>query len=150
MICSFSNLDKQSWSSHLKLFFLGYSLQPSVVTNHSLAVFTKNIFAIWWDPAYDHKADAKRMADNLISVRDDCLNNFGMKDARHPGSGFYFNVFIWREQGYLGKSDWCNCVPTDPFGYHFVTIHYTHIHGFILYHEAFHIFQSTSPPGNLN
>merc|ERR1712142_47039 len=36
----------------------GCSVQTYYGTPDTLALFTKNIFAIWWDPKHDHLADA--------------------------------------------------------------------------------------------
>merc|ERR1719244_2361628 len=62
----------------------GCSVQTYYGTPDTLLLFTKNIFAIWWDPAHDHAADAEPLADILISVRQDCLANLGMKDPPNP------------------------------------------------------------------
>ena len=89
------------------------------------------------------------MADTLISVRDDCLNNMGMKDPPNPGSGFYYNVFIWH-RGDIFPEGWGNGQGTDQFGFPFMSIYFSWNPNSVLYHEGFHIYQYVSnSPGNI-
>jgi hypothetical protein len=110
-------------------------------TPDTLSLFKKNIFAIWWDPAYDHSADAEPLADILISIRDDCLSNLGMMDPPNPGKGFFYNVYIHHGEDDLFPSGWGMGQGTDPFGRTFLTMHFAGLFSQTLYHEGFHIFQ---------
>ena len=116
-------------------------------TPDTLSLFKKNIFAIWWDPAHDHSADAEPLADILTSIRDDCLSNLGMMDPPNPGKGFFYNVYIHHGEDDLFPSGWGMGQGTDPFGRPFLTMHFGGLFSQTLYHEGFHIFQyaATSP-----
>merc|ERR1712223_239679 len=63
----------------------GCSLQTYWGSEDSLNVFTRGIFAIWWDPKFDHESNAQPLFEILNLVRDDCLNNLGMADPPNPG-----------------------------------------------------------------
>jgi len=131
----------------------GCSVQTYYGTPDTLALFTKNIFAIWWDPKHDHLADAEPLADILIGVRDDCLSNLGMKDPPNPGTGFYYNVYIHHGDDDLFPSGWAMGQGTDPYGFPYLTLHYSGLFGSnggsqTVYHEGFHIFQyNANSPG---
>ena len=55
---------------------------------------TKDIFAIWWDPIFDHSDDTNTLFEKLIMIRNDCLDNLGMADPPNPHAGFFYNVYI--------------------------------------------------------
>jgi hypothetical protein len=115
----------------------------------SLEVLTNGIFAIWWDPIYDHAADAAIMFAQLNVIRDDCLDNLGMADPPNPAAGFYYNVYIHHGADDLFPEGWGNGQGTDSFGMPFLTLpDGAHVSASNLYHEGFHIFQySANSPG---
>merc|ERR1712106_935353 len=124
----------------------GCSVQTYYGTPDTLSLFTKNIFAIWWDPAHDHSGDAEPLADILIRIRDDCLLNLGMMDPPNPKKGFYYNVYIHHGEDDLFPSGWVMGQGTDPFGLPFLTLHFGGMGlatggSQTVYHEGFHIFQ---------
>ena len=51
---------------------------------------TDNIFAIWWDPKFDHREDAYLLLEKLMAIREDLLNNLGMADPPNPSAGKCF------------------------------------------------------------
>ena len=63
------------------------SLQTYWGSTETLSVVTDNIFAIWWDPKFDHKEDAYLLLEKLIAIREDLLNNLGMADPPNPSAG---------------------------------------------------------------
>jgi len=76
-----------------------------------------------------------------------------MKDPPNPGSGFYYNVYIHHGEDDLFPSGWAMGQGTDPFGFPYLTMHYSGLFGTsggsqTLYHEGFHIFQyEANSPG---
>ena len=56
------------------------SLQTEFGSEDTLLVEVDDIFAIWWDPAFDHSQDLEVMFGWLKEIRQDCLNNLGMLD----------------------------------------------------------------------
>ena len=111
-------------------------------------MLTKNIFAVWWDPINDYSVEAERLADTLISIRDDCLINLGMRDPPNPGKGFYYNVYIYVDND-LFPSEWGAGQGTDTFGVPFLALGFDAIFSSTAWHEAFHIFQyETTSPGD--
>ena len=63
------------------------SLQTYWGSTETLSVVTDNIFAIWWDPKFDHKEDAYLLLEKLMAIREDLLNNLGMADPPNPSAG---------------------------------------------------------------
>jgi len=117
------------------------SLQTYWGSEDSLSVFTRGIFAVWWDPQFDHEADAQPLYEILNLIRDDCLNNLGMADPPNPGQGFYYNVYIHHGQDDLFPSGWALGQGTDPYGLPFLTVPHGSLGSRSIYHEGFHIFQ---------
>lgn len=115
----------------------------------TLAVYTEDIYAIWWDPRFDHAADAPIMAAQLIEIRRDCIDDLGMADPPNPPAGFYYNVYIHRGADDDFPEAWGNGQGTDRFGMPFLTLPVgAHRDRGNLYHEGFHIFQySATSPG---
>jgi len=119
----------------------GCSLQTYWGSEDSLSVFTRGIFAVWWDPKFDHEADAQPLYEILNLVRDDCLTNLGMADPPNPDQGFFYNVYIHHGQDDLFPSGWALGQGTDPFGLPFLTVPHGSLGSRSIYHEGFHIFQ---------
>merc|ERR1719334_420114 len=115
----------------------------------TLSLYTKNIWAIWWDPKFDHAEDAKKLADILIYVRNDCLMNLGMADPPNPGSGYYYNVYIHHGADDMFPEGWAMGQGTDPFGFPYLTLGYGGLFSSnpdfpgskTVYHEGYHVFQ---------
>ena len=70
------------------------SLQTNWGSTDTLYVVTRDIFAVWWYPKFDHETDANVLLDKLIPIRADCVYNLGMSDPPNPGQGFFYNVYI--------------------------------------------------------
>ena len=127
------------------------SLQTNWGSVDSLSVVTENIFAVWWDPIFDHADDIPYILEKLIFIRNDCLENLGMSDPPNPANGFFYNVYIHHDQNDgdqdLFPNGWAYGQGTDPFGFPFLTVPHGGIYSKTLYHEGFHIFQydSNSP-----
>ena len=67
---------------------------------------TKNIFAIWWDPIFDHSDDTNTLFEKLIMIRNDCLDNLGMADPPNPNGGFFYNVYIHHNDQDMFPNGW--------------------------------------------
>merc|ERR1719348_88284 len=121
----------------------GLELRTQWGSVDTLSVYTWDIYAIWWDPAYDHYADAVSIADKLLVVRTDCLDNLGMRDPPNPEQGFYFNVYIHHQGNEIDPfpDGWALGVGTDTFGVPYLTIPKGSVYSNSIYHEGFHIFQ---------
>ena len=132
------------------------SLQTYWGSTETLSVVTDNIFAIWWDPKFDHREDAYLLLEKLMAIREDLLNNLGMADPPNPSAGFFYNVYIHSNDA-SGEEDlfpdgWAQGQGTDPYGLPFLTVPsvpwYDGIHSTAIYHEGYHIFQySQNSPG---
>ena len=72
----------------------GLELRTEFGSIEDLEVATDGIFAIWWDPKFDHASDTETMFKLLNDVRSDSLLNLGMQDPPNPGSGYFYNVYI--------------------------------------------------------
>ena len=108
----------------------------------SLEVATDDIFAVWWDPQFDHHSDAQIIFTQLKRIRQDCLHNLGMADPPNPSAGYYYNVYIHHGQKDCFPNQWGNGQGTDKYGMPFLTLPIgVHTSESNLYHEGFHIFQ---------
>ena len=114
---------------------------PEVVTN--------GIFAIWWDSQFDHTADAPIMFEQLNAIRDDCIDNLGMRDPPNPESCFYYNVYVHHGEDDGFPNGWANGQGTDSNGMPFLTLPAgLNTDPANTFHEGFHIFQyQASSPG---
>ncbi len=115
----------------------------------TLAFYVEDIFAIWWDPRFDHAADAPILAEQLIAIRRDCIDDLGMADPPNPPAGYYYNVYIHHGADDVFPEGWGNAQSTDRFGMPFLTLpDGAHRDPANIYHEGFHIFQySATSPG---
>lgn len=125
----------------------GCSLQTYWGSEETLSVVTHGIFAVWWDPLFDHGADSQPLFETLSMIRDDCLTNLGMADPPNPAAGFYYNVYIHHGQDDQFPEGWALGQGTDPYGLPFLTVPHGYVRHQSIYHEGFHIFQymATSP-----
>jgi len=117
------------------------TLQTYWGSEDTLSVATRGIFAIWWDPKFDHGEDAEPLFETLEYIRDDCLYNLGMADPPNPSAGFYYNVYIHHGDQDLFPNGWALGQGTDPFGFPFLTVPHGSLPSHSIYHEGFHIFQ---------
>lgn len=126
-----------------------YILQSEFSSVESHEVVTDGIFAIWWDPIFDHTADAAVMLEQLNAIRTDCLDNLAMTDPPNPTGGFYYNVYIHHDADDGFPEWWGNGQGTDSYGMPYLTLpNGAHIERSNLYHEGFHIFQyGANSPG---
>lgn len=124
-------------------------LQTAFGSTSTLSVVTQGIFAIWWDPKFDHTADAPILFGMLEDIREDCLTNLDMQDPPNPPSGFYCNVYIHHGAEDLLPDGWSNGLGTDEFGQPFLTLPAgLHLDLSNVLHEGFHVFQySSNSPG---
>lgn len=115
----------------------------------TLELWTDGIFAVWWEPQFDHADDASLITTQLQSLRRDCLDNLGMLDPPNPTAGYYYNVYIHHGEDDGFPEGWANGQGTDSNGMPFLTLPVgAHISEANLYHEGFHIFQySANSPG---
>jgi len=142
-----------------------YTVQQCTGTNHqtpqslllrtefgsetALRVETDGIFAIWWDPKFDHENDLSTMFKWLNEIRADSIINLGMQDPPNPGAGYFYNVYIHHGNQDLLPEGWGNGQGTDTYGMPFLTLptgyHLSYLN---VLHEGFHIFQySSNSPG---
>jgi len=114
-----------------------------------LSVVTEGIFAIWWDPRFDHTTDAPILFEILEDIREDCLNNLSMQDPPNPAAGYYYNVYIHHGADDLLPDEWGNGQGTDQFGQPFLALPAgLHLDLSNVLHEGFHVFQySSDSPG---
>lgn len=127
---------------------LDLTLRTAWGSEETLEVVTDGIYAIWWDPRFDHAADAVAMFDQLHRIRRECLDELGMADPPNPAAGYYYNVYIHHGEDDDFPAEWVNGQGTDRFGMPYLALpNGAHIEEANLYHEGFHIFQyeATSP-----
>ena len=125
------------------------SLRTEFGSEDTLNVEVDDIFAIWWDPAFDHSQDLAQMFQWLKEIRYDCLDNLDMEDPPNPSAGYYYNVYIHHGEEDSFPNWWGNGQGTDTYGMPYLTLpNGAHLdHGNIL-HEGFHVFQySANSPG---
>ena len=117
-------------------------LESPWATEETHRVEVDDIFAIWWDPNFDHDADLPTMFGWLKDIRQDCLNNLDMADPPNPAAGRFYNVYIHHGEDDSFPNEWGNGQGTDELGMPFLTLpNGAHIdHGNVM-HEGFHIFQ---------
>ncbi len=124
-------------------------LRTEFGSTSTLELVTQGIFAIWWDPQFDHAADAQVLFQTLEFIREDCLTNLNMQDPPNPDAGYYFNIYIHHGANDQFPDGWANGVGTDVYGMPFFTVPYglaTDYNNTL--HEGFHIFQySGDSPG---
>ena len=115
--------------------------EPVVVTN--------GIFAVLWDPDFDHTSETDIMFEQFNAVRDDCINNLGLSDPPNPESCFYYNIYVHHgsQDGY--PNGWANGQGTDSSSMPFLTLPAgLNTDPANTYHEGFHIFQyQANSPG---
>ena len=112
-------------------------------------VVTNGIYAIWWDPKFDHEQDLAEMFNWLNEIRRDCTENLSMSDPPNPIAGYYYNVYIHHDDQDSFPAWWGNGQGTDINGMPFLTLpNGAHIDKLNVYHEGFHIFQyNSNSPG---
>lgn len=120
-------------------------LESPWATEETHRVEVDDIFAIWWDPNFDHDDDLSTMFGWLKDIRQDCLHNLGMADPPNPAAGRYYNVYVHHGEDDSFPNEWGNGQGTDSLGMPFLTLpDGAHIdHGNVM-HEGFHIFQYMS------
>ena len=125
------------------------SLQTEFGSVNTLSVETNGVFAIWWDPKFDHTNDLPTIFNWLNEIRTDCIDNLGMADPPNPPAGYYYNVYIHHGADDLLPSGWGNGQGTDKYGMPFLTLPVgAHLEYGNVLHEGFHIFQySANSPG---
>ncbi|MFT5738494.1 MAG: hypothetical protein ACI9SG_002849 [Maribacter sp.] len=128
---------------------LGLELQSEFTNEQDYRVVADGIFAIWWDPRFDHENDIPFMLDTFKTLRQDCLNNLGMKDPPNVAAGVFFNIYIHHGERDNLPNGWGNGVGTNSFGVPYMTLpEGAHADFNNLLHEGFHIFQySNNSPG---
>lgn len=125
------------------------SLQSEFASEDTHLVEVDDIFAIWWDPAFDHSGDLETLFGWLKEIRQDCRENLGMEDPPNPEAGHFYNVYIHHGEDDSFPNGWANGQGTNSYGLPFLTLpDGAHLeHGNVL-HEGFHIFQySANSPG---
>jgi len=112
-------------------------------------VDTDGIYAVWWASQFDHFDDTPVMFELLDAIRDDCINNLGMRDPPNPESCFYYNIYVHHGAADGYPDGWANGQGTDSNGMPFLTLPAgLNTDPANLYHEGFHIFQyQASSPG---
>ncbi len=115
--------------------------EPVVVTN--------GIFAVLWDPDFDHNSETEIMFEQFNAVRDDCINNLGMSDPPNPESCFYYNIYVHHGDQDGFPNGWANGQGTDSSSMPFLTLPAgLNTDPANTYHEGFHIFQyQANSPG---
>ena len=109
---------------------------------NTLKVKTQGIFAIWWDPKFEHEADLPQLFSWLEKIRKDCIENLGMADPPNPAAGYYYNVYIHHGKDDLLPEGWGNGQGTDKYNMPFLTLPVgAHLDKMNIHHEGFHIFQ---------
>jgi hypothetical protein len=123
----------------------GLVLQSPFADPSEIEVRTRGIWAIWWQPEFDHAADAEIIFDRLETVRCNALQFLRMRDPPNPARGRYYNVYIHHGTDDAFPDEWGNGQGTDAEDNPFLTLPA----GFLLDtanldHEGFHVFQYAS------
>lgn len=115
--------------------------EPVVVTN--------GIFAVLWDPEFDHTSETDIMFEQFNAIREDCINNLGMSDPPNPDSCFYYNIYVHHGDQDGFPNGWANGQGTDTSSMPFLTLPAgLNTDPANTYHEGFHIFQyQANSPG---
>ena len=126
-----------------------YKLRTEFGSVDKLKVKTRGIFAIWWDPEFEHEADLPTLFSWLEGIRKDCIENLGMSDPPNPLAGYYYNVYIHHGEKDIFPNAWGNGQGTDKYGMPFLTLPSgAHLDKLNVHHEGFHIFQyNANSPG---
>lgn len=122
----------------------GLTLSSPFAPVADMAIKTSGIFAVWWDPKFDHAADADFILKELNAVRADTIYNYGMQDPPNPAQGFYYNVYIHHngEDIHFPSQNWALGQGTNVEGRPFLTLpNGGHLDVTNLRHEGFHVFQ---------
>jgi hypothetical protein len=124
-------------------------LRTEFGSSNTLNVETDDIFAIWWDPRFDHSNDLPTLFQWLKDIRTDCVDNLGMADPPNPSAGYYYNVYIHHGDQDILPNGWGNGQGTDKFGMPYLTLpEGAHLEYGNVLHEGFHIMQySANSPG---
>lgn len=124
-------------------------LQNAFAEGETLEVRTQGIWAIWWDPRFEHDADAELLFERLEDLRVDCISRLGMRDPPNPEAGFYYNVYIHHGEQDVLPNEWANGQGTDRFRMPYLAMppgaarQLGNVH-----HEGFHVFQyQANSPG---
>lgn len=127
----------------------GLVLQSEFGDPMQLQVRTHGIWAIWWDPLFDHEADTTWLFDHLDEVRCRAINDLAMQDPPNPGRGVFYNVYIHHGDQDGFPDGWGNGQGTDGFGNPYLTLpNGAHLDEGNVDHEGFHVFQySGNSPG---
>ncbi|MEN1785406.1 MAG: DUF6055 domain-containing protein [Bacteroidota bacterium] len=124
-------------------------LRTAFGTTETLQVVTDDIFAIWWDPRFDHSKDTDEMFALLKSIRTKCLKDLGLADPPNPFMGYYYNIYIHHGPEDLFPEEWGNGQGTDRYRMPYLNLpDGAHLDKLNLFHEGFHIFQyNANSPG---
>jgi hypothetical protein len=124
-------------------------LDSQFASTPAFEVRTQGIWAVWWDPKFDHEQDAAWLLDRLDDVRCRSLLDLAMQDPPNPGRGVYYNVHIHHGGNDSFPNDWGNGQGTNDRGNPFLALpNGAHIDRGNIDHEGFHVFQySSNSPG---
>ena len=118
------------------------NLQSEFSNESDFEVRTQGIWAVWWDPKFDHEEDATWLLNRLDDVRCRSLNDLGMQDPPNPNRFTYYNVYIHHGENDAFPAGWGNGQGTDGFGNPFLTLpDGAATDRSNVDHEGFHVFQ---------
>ena len=110
---------------------------------------TDGIFAIWWDGDFSHLSETSTLFSRLAEVRNDAIQQLGMKDPPQLEECLYYNVYIHHGEDDGFPNGWGNGQGTDEHCRPYLTLpDGVQLNESNTYHEGFHIFQyNADSPG---
>lgn len=125
-----------------------YTINSQFSNTTDFGYVTDGIYIVWWDNEWNYEADALELLTYMNPYRDYCLNILEMQDPPNPNDGYYYNVYLHRNDDDF-PSGWGNGQGTDSNGYPYLTLPIgAHLDWVNVAHETFHVFQySATSPG---
>ncbi len=117
-----------------------------VSPQNSYSIQTGDVFAVWWDPAYNEIAqDAPVVLDLLTDVRKDATENLGFGPLYSERDGYFTNIYIHVPGEDLFPDYFGNGVGFSEEEVPYLSMPYgSHDDRINVFHEGFHIMQSST------
>ena len=126
---------------------LDLTIREDVVSPSSdFSIQTKDVFAVWWDPAFSEiAADVPEVLDMLIDVRKDAMDSLGFGQLYSTRDGYFANVYIHVPEEDKFPDYFGNGVGFSEEGIPYLSMPYgSHNDRSNVFHEGFHIMQSST------
>ncbi|MEQ9264149.1 MAG: hypothetical protein RLN81_02945 [Balneolaceae bacterium] len=138
-----NDLDKNPFSLNLQ----NLQIREDVVSPQSdFSIQTGDVFAVWWDPAFNEIAeDVPEVLSLLTDVRKDAMDNLGFGQLYSTRDGYFANVYIHVPEEDRFPDYFGNGVGFSEGGIPYLAMPLgSHNDKTNVFHEGFHVMQSST------